>query len=159
MGAKRKKPRRLKPYEKVMEWLEYYQKKCAISDVEVLDALKDIDEPIIVKKGRRLPQLLQLAEQEVPATQLRSLVDSFQESLIRIRFLSMLGTASGDDGLHVVAHALVPPLELARLAYHANGVGPSGCRALARVRAVALPRGARASPRPTPEIPSMEMIQ
>jgi hypothetical protein len=132
MGAKKKKQRRLRPYEKVQEWLAYYEKKCVMYDVPVIDTLRDIYEPIIVKKGRRLPQLLQLAEQEVDPTHLRPLIDSFQESLIRIRFLSMLNTNSGDDGLHVIAHALAPPLEMAGLAYHSNNVGPSGCRALGR---------------------------
>lgn len=112
--------------------MEYYEKVCTMYDVPVIDHLRDIYEPIIVKKGRRLPQLLQLAELEIDPTHLRPLVDSFQESEIRIRFLSMLNTGSGDDGLHVVAHALSPPLEIAGLAYHSNGAGPSGCRALAR---------------------------
>jgi hypothetical protein len=131
MGAK-KKARPLRPYQKVMEWLAYYEKKCVMYDVPIIDTLKEIYEPIIVKRGRRLPQLLQLAEQDIDPTHLRPLIDSFQESLIQIRFLSMLRTNSGDDGLHVVAHALGPPLELTGLAYHSNNAGPSGCRALAR---------------------------
>jgi hypothetical protein len=132
MPAKKKKARRLRPYEKVGVFLEYYERKCVLFDVPQIETIKDIYEPILVKKGRRLPTLLQFAEQEIQATHLRPLIDSFQETEIRIRFLSMLNTDSGDDGLHVIAHALHPPLEIAGIAYHANKVGPSGCRAIAR---------------------------
>jgi hypothetical protein len=132
MPGKKKRVRKLRPYEKVQNFLEYYTKKCVIYDVPIIETIKDIYEPIIVKRGRRLPGLLQFADQDIDPTHLRPLIDSYQESLIRIRFLSMLNTSSGDDGLHVVAHALVGPLELAGLAYHSNKVGPSGCRALAR---------------------------
>jgi hypothetical protein len=132
MPARKKKQRRLRPYEKVGVFLEHYERKCVVFDVPQIEVIKDIYEPILVKKGRRLPALLQLAEQEIQATHLRPLIDSFQETEIRIRFLSMLNTQTGDDGLHVVAHALHPPLEIAGLAYHSNNVGPSGCRAIAR---------------------------
>jgi hypothetical protein len=131
-AKKKKRVRKLRPYEKVQNFLEYYIKKATLYDVPIIDTIKDIYEPIIVKRGRRLPQLLQFADQDVDPTHLRPLVDSYQESDVRIRFLSMLNTASGDDGLHVVAHALVGPLEMAGLAYHSNKVGPSGCRAIAR---------------------------
>jgi hypothetical protein len=132
MPGKKKRARRLKPYEKVQNFLEDYEKKCLDYDVPEIDSIRAVYEPIIVKKGRRLPQLLQFAEEEIDPTHLRPLVDAFQENEVRIRFLSMLNTGSGDTGLHVLTHALVPPLEIAGLAYHSNDVGPSGCRALAR---------------------------
>jgi hypothetical protein len=132
MPGKKKRVRKLRPYEKVQNFLEYYRKKAVLYSVPLIDNIKDIYEPIIVKRGRRLPQLLQFADDDIDSTHLRALIDSFQESDIRIRFLSMLNTSSGDDGLHVISHALLPPLEVAGLAYHSNGVGPSGCRAIAR---------------------------
>jgi hypothetical protein len=57
MGGQKKKPRRVRPYEKVFAWLEDYEKKCIISDIPMIDRLKDIYEPIIVKRGNRHPQL------------------------------------------------------------------------------------------------------
>jgi hypothetical protein len=127
-----KRVRSKRPYEKIGDFLQYYEKKCVIYDVPLLDLIKEIYEPLMVKKARRFPQLLQFADFDVDAIHLRPLLDSFQETEIHIRFLSMLNTETGDDGLHVIAHALLPPLELAGLAYHGNKVGPSGCRAIAR---------------------------
>jgi hypothetical protein len=75
----KKRPRRLKPYEKAGDFLDYYEKKCVIYDVPIIDTIKEIYEPIIWKKGRRLPQLLQFAEQEINPTHRRPLLDSFQE--------------------------------------------------------------------------------
>jgi hypothetical protein len=133
MPARRKKRlRRLRPYQKIGAFLVYYEKKCVMYDVPMIPLIKEIYEPIMVKKGRRFPQLLQFADQGVDPTHLRPLVDSYQEADVRFRFLSMLNTATGDSGLHVIAHALVPPLEIAGVAYHSNNVGPCGCRAIAR---------------------------
>jgi hypothetical protein len=115
-----------------MNFLDRYDNKVGQYDVDPIDQIHDIYDPIVVKKGRRLPQLLQFADSEITPTSLRPLIDSYQEMEVRIRFLSMLNTNTGDEGLHVIAHALVPPLEIAGLAYHSNNVGPSGCRAIAR---------------------------
>lgn len=131
MPAK-KRQRRKKPFEKMGDFLLLYENTCKTFDVPMIEAIKELYDPLIANKAKRMPQLLQFAEQEINPTHLRALVDSFQESEVRFRFLSMLNTNAGDAGLHVLAHILVPPLEIAGLAYHANNVGPSGCRALAR---------------------------
>ena len=136
MPPKKKKQRRLKPYEKVQNFLESYKRICETFDVPQLQTVKQLYDPIVEAKSRRVPQLLQFADEEVDPTHLRALIDAYQTALpeetIRLRFLSFLNTNSGDNGLHVLALSLVAPLEIAGLAYHSNNVGPSGCRALAR---------------------------
>ena len=131
MPAK-KRQRRKKPFEKMGDFLLLYESTCKTFDVPMIEAIKELYDPLVANKAKRMPQLLQFAEMDIDPTHLRALVDSFQESEVRFRFLSMLKTNAGDAGLHVLAHLLVPPFEIAGLAYHANNVGPSGCRALAR---------------------------
>ncbi|KAH0787443.1 LRR-containing protein [Histomonas meleagridis] len=129
---RRKRPRRLRPYEKVQNFLDLYKKIASIYDVPTLNDVEELYGPIVEKHGKRIPQLLQFAEETVAATRLRPLIDAFQQSDVRVRFLSFLNTNTGDDGLHVLAHALQPPLEVAGIAYHANNVSSSGCRGFAR---------------------------
>ena len=132
MPPRGRKPRRLRPYEKVQNFLDLYKRTAGIYDVPTLGGVEELYGPIVEKHGKRIPQLLQFAEEPVAATHLRPLIDSFQQSEVRVRFLSFLNTDSGDDGLHVLVHALQPPLEVAGIAYHANNVSPSGCRGFAR---------------------------
>jgi hypothetical protein len=51
------------------------------------------------KSVRKLPLLPQLAEDDVPVCVLRPLTDAGQSFEVRIRFLSMMNTHSGDDRL------------------------------------------------------------
>lgn len=136
MPAKKKKQRRLKPYEKVQNFLEAYKRNCQIFDVPQLDNIKQLYEPIIEKHGRRLPPLLQFADEEIDPCALRPLIETYQQAddtyNIKIRFLSFLNTNLGDNGMHVLAYALIPPLEVAGIAVHSNNIGPSGCRGFAR---------------------------
>lgn len=129
-----KKARKKKPFEKVMDFRELYDKLCEEYSVEPLDTVCEIYDDLITKEKalKKLPLMFQFAEEEVPGTRLRPFIQAYQESEVRVRFLSFLNTKSGDEGLHVLATALVPPLEIAGLAYHANEAGPSGCRAIAR---------------------------
>ncbi|OHT15480.1 hypothetical protein TRFO_02783 [Tritrichomonas foetus] len=135
-GKKKKKQRRLRPYEKVQNFLDSYKRNCEIFDVPQLETVKHLYDPIVEKHGRRIPPLLQFADEEINPTHLRALVDTYQHAdqtnNIKVRFLSFLNTNSGDDGLHVLAHAMIGPLEVAGVAYHSNNVGPSGCRGFAR---------------------------
>lgn len=136
MPAKKKKQRRLRPYEKVQNFLEAYKRNCQIFDIPQLDLIKQIYEPVIEKHGRRLPPLLQFADEEVDPCALRPLVETYQNAdqtyNIKIRFLSFLNTNIGDNGMHVLAYACLPPLEVAGIACHSNNIGPSGCRGFAR---------------------------
>lgn len=132
MPPKAKKPRKLKPFEKLQVWLESYEAECAKYEVEVLSVVKEMYNEAIVKKAKKQPVMIQFADEEIPAEQLRPLIESYQKGEIRIKILSFLNTKSGDAGLHVLADGLHPPLEIVGLAYHSNGVGPSGCRAIAR---------------------------
>ena len=136
MPAKKKKQRRLRPYEKVQNFQEAYKRNCEIFDVPQLDNVKILYDPVVEKHARRIPNLLQFADEEVDPCALRPLIETYQSGdptyNIKIRFLSFLNTNLGDDGMHVLAHALVPPLEVAGIAIHSNNIGPSGCRGFAR---------------------------
>lgn len=136
MPAKKKKQRRLRPYEKVLNFLEAYKRNCQIFDVPQLDNIKQLYDPVIEKHGRRIPQLLQFADEEVDPCALRPLIETYQNAdqtyNIKIRFLSFLNTNLGDNGMHVLAYACLPPLEVAGIACHSNNIGPSGCRGFAR---------------------------
>lgn len=129
-----KKARKKKPFEKVMDFMELYRKLCEEYSVEPLDSVCELYDDLIAKEKavKKLPLMFQFAEEDVPGTRLRPLIQAYQESEVRVRFLSFLNTHSGDEGLHMLATALVPPLEIAGIAYHANEAGPSGCRAIAR---------------------------
>ena len=128
-----KKAKKQKPFEKLYDFYEDYKKNCEAYGVEELPAVKAIYDEAIAKKSKKQPVMIQIADEEAAPNQIRSLVETYQQSKeIRIKILAFYNTNSGDEGLHMVAHALTPPLELVGLAYHSNNVGPSGCRALGR---------------------------
>jgi len=129
-GKKRVRPKR--PYQKVQDFVDNYKSICTIYDVQPVPEVEALYGPIIEKKGRRIPQMLQFSETILTAIQLRPLIEAYKVAEIKIKFLSFLNTETGDDGMHVLAHAFEPPLDIAGIAYHANDVGPSGCRGFAR---------------------------
>lgn len=136
MPAKKKRQRRLRPYEKVQNFLDLYKQMCEnVYDVPRIDKVMELYDPIVekrVKSLRRVPQIFQIADEPVDPTHIRPLVDCYKKSEVRIRFFSFLNTNSGDEGLHMLSHVLEPPMEVAGIAYHANNVGPSGCRVIGR---------------------------
>jgi hypothetical protein len=111
-----------------------YEKLCEEYGVEPLESICLVYNDLIAKGRavRKLPVLFQFADESIAGARLCPLVDAYQRFEVRIRFLSMINTQSGNDGLHMLAHALAPPLEVAGVAYHAQGCGPSGLRAFAR---------------------------
>ena len=127
-----KKARKQKPYEKLIEFYDTYKKNCEDYGVEELESVKAIYDEAIMKKSKKPPVMLQFADEEVNADQLRPLIESYQHTDTKIKILAFYNTNTGDAGLHQLGHALEPPLELLGLAYHNNNVGPSGCRGLAR---------------------------
>lgn len=128
----KKRVRRLKPFEKMLNFMDIYKKMAELYDVPMIEEVEELYGPLIEKKSRKMPQLLQFAELEINHTHIRPLIDAYKKSDIRIRFLSLLNTALGDQGMHILTHFFEEPLEIAGFAYHSNGLGPSGCRALAR---------------------------
>ncbi|EAY23761.1 Leucine Rich Repeat family protein [Trichomonas vaginalis G3] len=127
-----KKAKKQKPFEKLQDFVEAYKKNCELFGVEPLDPVMDIYNDAIIKKAKKQPIMLQFADEEVNPDRIRPLIETYQTTDVKIKILSFLNTKSGDGGLHALAHALKQPLELVGLAYHANNVGPSGCRAIAR---------------------------
>jgi hypothetical protein len=134
MPAKKKKVRKLRPYEKCQNFMMGYEKLCEEYGVEKLESICLVYNDLIAKGKavRKLPVLFQFTDDAITGAQLRPLIEAYQRFEVRIRFLSMMNTRSGDDGLHMLAHALSPPLEVAGIAYHAQGCGPSGLRSFAR---------------------------
>ncbi|OHT09816.1 hypothetical protein TRFO_21081 [Tritrichomonas foetus] len=132
--GKAKKPKKLKPFEKCQEFMDGYNKLCERYDVLPLDLIGEIYNELIAKgkSCRKLPQLIQFAEVEVPGVQLRPLVEAFQIYDVKPKFLSFMNTNSGDEGFHMLASALIPPLEINGVAFINNNIGPSGCRGFAR---------------------------
>ena len=128
----RRKPRPKKMWQKILDFADNYKKVCELYDVKPIETIEEVYRPLIVKKSKKLPQILQFADMEVHPNQIRPLIEAFKQAEIKVRIFSFLQTESGDEGLHVLAHLFDPPLEIVGLAYHANDVGPSGCRALAR---------------------------
>ena len=129
----KKKAKKLKPYEKIQVFIDKYIELCTEYDVEMLDQVDELYGPIIsAKKGRKLPPMLQFSDEPINPKNLRPLVEAFQTGTIGISFFSFLNTESGDEGLHVLAHALTPPLEIQGIQYNSNKVTASGCRAIAR---------------------------
>lgn len=127
-----KKPKKLKPFEKLQLFEDYYKLHCERYGVEPIEEVLEVYDEAILKKSKKQPMILQFAENEVSPDRIRPLIESYQNTDVKIKILSFLNTKSGDVGLHVLAHALEPPLEIVGIAYHANEVGPSGCRAIAR---------------------------
>lgn len=127
-----KKAKKQKPYEKLQDFVEMYKKNCELFGVEPIDAVMDLYNDAIIKKAKKQPIMLQFADEEINPDRIRPLIETYQNTDVKIKILSFLNTKSGDGGLHALAHALKQPLELVGLAYHANEVGPSGCRAIAR---------------------------
>lgn len=132
---KGKKPRPLRPYQKMYNFEEEYKAQCTLYDVQTIQEVFDLYDPLIVGKKKKMPQIIQFADTEINPTQIRPFIEALKKSEVRVRILSFLNTESGDEGLHILAHAFEPPLEIAGLAYHSNGVGPSGCRGLFRALA------------------------
>lgn len=134
MPAKQKKPKKLKPFEKCQEFLDGYKKLCKQYDIEPIELI-DTTYSELVAKGkacRKLPQILQFAETELKANELRPLIECLQAFDVKPKFLSFLNTNSGDEGFHVVATALIPPLEIQGISYINENLGVSGCRAFSR---------------------------
>ena len=129
---KGKKPRPKKPWQKVLDLCDNYVAICNLYDVHPIETIEETYRPIIVKKGKKVPQILQFADTEVLPSQIRPLIETLKKSEVKVKILSFLQTESGDEGLHILSHAFDEPLEIVGLAYHANDVGPSGCRGLAR---------------------------
>lgn len=129
---KAKKARPKKPWQKVLDLTENYTATCKLFDSEPIETIEETYRPIIAKKGKKVPMILQFADTEVLPTQIRPLIETLKKSEVKVKILSFLQTQSGDSGLHVLAHAFDEPLEIVGLAYHSNDVGPSGCRGLAR---------------------------
>ena len=129
-----KKAKKKRPFEKVMDFMELYRKLCETYNVEPLESVCVLYDDLIskAKAVKKLPQIFQFAEEEVTGVRLRPLIEAYQETECRVRFFSFLNTNSGDQGMHVLALCLAPPMEVAGIAYHNCGLGPSGCRALAR---------------------------
>jgi len=132
MPPKQKRQKKQKPFEKLQDFIILYNNTCAMYDVQPLPEVEELYKPFIEKKAKKTPQMIQFSDTVVPPTNIRPLVEAFQKGDVRIKILSFLNTQSGDDGLHALAHSLSPPLEIVGIAYHANGVGPSGCRGFAR---------------------------
>lgn len=132
MPKKAKKPRPKKPWQKLLDFVELYKAQCILFDVPKIDEVEELYKPIIEKKGKKIPQILQFADQKLEPIQLRPLIEAFKKSEFRVKIFSFLNTETGDEGLHVIEHIFDEPLEVVGLAYHANNTGPSGCRALAR---------------------------
>lgn len=129
-----KKAKKKRPFEKVMDFMELYRKLCETYNVEPFESVCVLYDDLIskAKAVKKLPQIFQFAEEEVTGVRLRPLIEAYQETECRVRFFSFLNTNSGDEGMHVLAHCLAPPMEIAGIAFHNNNLGPSGCRALAR---------------------------
>ena len=129
---KGKKPRPKKPWQKVLDFCDNYVNVCKLYDSTPIETIEETYRPIIVRKGKKVPQILQFADAEILPTQIRPLIEALKASEVKVKILSFLQTESGDEGLHILAHALDEPLEMVGIAYHANDVAPSGCRGLAR---------------------------
>ena len=127
-----KKPKPKKPYQKVQDFLEGYKQLAILYDVPLIPEVEKLYGPIIEKKGRRLPQMIQFADTNITAIQLRPLIEAYKSFEIRVKIFSFLNTNSGNDGMHVLGHSFEPPLEIVGIAYHANHVTESGCRGFAR---------------------------
>lgn len=134
MPAKQKKPKKLKPFEKCQEFMNGYQKLLKEYDVEAIELIETTYNELIAKGKacRKLPQMIQFAETEVTGVQLRPLMEAFQAFDVKPKFFSFMNTNSGDEGFHMLATALKPPLEIQGVAYINENVGPSGCRGFAR---------------------------
>ena len=116
----------------MLDFADNYKKVCELFDIKPLERIEEVYRPLIVKKSKRLPQILQFADIEVSPHQIRPLIEAYKQAEIKVKIFSFLQTETGDEGLHVLAHLFDPPLEVFGLAYHANGVEASGCRAFAR---------------------------
>ena len=132
MPKKGKKPRPLKPYQKMQLFLDTYEATCARFDISPIPEIKEIYDPLIVKKSKKFPQIIQFADITVEPEKIRPFIETLKKSEVRVKILSFLNSNTGDLGFGVLGHALDEPLEIAGVAYHANGVGPSGCRQFAR---------------------------
>ena len=100
MPAKKKKQRRLRPYEKVQNFQEAYKRNCEIFDVPQLDNVKILYDPVVENHARRIPNLLQFADEEVDPCALRPLIETYQSGdptyNIKIRFLSFLNNCQNN---------------------------------------------------------------
>lgn len=134
---KNKKPKKLKPFEKCQEFMDGYTKLAKDYDVETIPLIEEMYNELIAKGKacRKLPQIIQFAETDVPATQLRPLIECLQAFDVKPRFFSFLNTNSGDEGFHVLATSLIPPLEIQGISYINENLGVSGCRAFGRALA------------------------
>ena len=134
---KNKKPKKLKPFEKCQEFLDGYNKLCKDYDIEPIQLIEDMYNELVAKGKacRKLPQIIQFAEMDVPATQLRPLMECLQTFDVKPKFFSFLNTNSGDEGFHVLATSLIPPLEIQGISYINENISLSGCRAFGRALA------------------------
>ncbi|EAY10694.1 hypothetical protein TVAG_364170 [Trichomonas vaginalis G3] len=132
MPKKAKKPRPKKPWQKLLDFVELYKAQCVLFDVPKIDEVEELYNPIIEKKGKKIPQIIQFADMKIQPIQLRPLIEAYKKSEFRVKIFSLLNTETGDEGLHVLEHIFDEPMEVVGFAYHANKTGPSGCRALAR---------------------------
>ena len=132
--GKPKKPKKLKPYEKCQEFMEGYTRLTEQYDVPAIDVVGEIYNELIAKgkSCRKLPQMLQFADMKITGIQLRPLIDALQMYDVKPKFLSFMNTESGDDGIHMLANALIPPLEINGIAFINENITPSGCRGFAR---------------------------
>lgn len=130
----KKKARKLRPYEKVQVFMDGYHKICEIYDVEPIDEVAMVYDPVIENKWgpRKITNIMHFAGIDITGAQLRPLIEAYQTFEIRVRFFSLMNTKSGDEGLHMLAHVLEPPLEVQGIAYTAQDITESGCRSIAR---------------------------